>query len=208
MTQTESVTSTPQTQPDSATPSRLVRWRRPIALLALLVALIAFGAFRIYVLGDGAGALLSPPGTDRDADIPAGALRMEVISITDGDTLRLRTDETGGPVEAGVTLDVRLIGIDTPEVYPTYECYGDEAEAELARLAGDTVYITDDQDLTDDYGRTLLYLWSVDGTFINLELVEGGFAEAIRVAPNDAFYDDLRAAEDRAADAKLGMWSC
>lgn len=195
-------------QPDRAIPSRLMRWRRPIALLALLLVLLGIGAFRIYVLGDGAGNLLTPAGTDRDGDIPAGALEMEVVSITDGDTLELRTDETGGPVEAGETISVRLIGIDTPEVYPVTECYGDEAEAELTRLAGDTVYIADDQDLTDDYGRTLLYLWSVDGTFINLELVEGGFAEAIRVAPNDAFYDDLRAAEDRAAGADLGMWSC
>lgn len=200
--------SQPQTQPDRATPSRLTRWRRPIALLVLLLVLLGIGAFRLYVLGDGAGNLLSPPGTDRDGDIPAGALAMEVVSITDGDTLRLRTDETGGPVEAGVTLDVRLIGIDTPEVYPVYECYGDEAEAELTRLAGDTVYVTDDQDLEDDYGRTLLYLWAVDGTFINLQLVEGGYAEAIRVAPNEAFYDDLRDAEERAADADLGMWSC
>jgi len=204
VSQTESVTS----QPDRATPNRLARWRRPIALLVLLLVLVGIGAFRIYVLGDGAGDLLTPAGTDRDGDIPAGALEMAVVSVTDGDTLRLRTDETGGPVEPGVTLDVRLIGIDTPEVYPEYECYGDEAEAELTRLAGDTVYATDDEDLTDDYGRTLLYLWNVDGDFINLELVEGGFAEAIRVPPNDAFYDDLRAAEDRAAGADLGMWSC
>ncbi len=204
MSKTESVTS----QPDRATPSRLVRWRRPIALLVLLLVLLGVGAFRIYVLGDGAGNLLTPAGTDRDGDIPAGALEMEVVGITDGDTLKLRTDDASGPVPAGATITVRLIGIDTPEVYPDDECYGDEAEAELTRLAGDTVYITDDRDLTDDYGRTLLYLWAVDGTFINLQLVEGGFAEAIRVAPNDAFYDDLRAAEGRAADAGLGMWSC
>jgi micrococcal nuclease len=195
-------------QPDAATPSRLARWRRPIALLVLLLLLVGFGAFRVFVLGDGAGSLLTPPGTDRDADIPAGALRMEVVDITDGDTLRLRTDETGGPVPAGETLDVRLIGIDTPEVYPDYECYGDEAEAELTRLAGDAVYVTDDRDLEDDYGRTLLYLWAEDGTFINLALVEGGFAEAIRVLPNDAFYDELRAAEDAAARDGIGMWSC
>lgn len=195
-------------QPDAATPNRLARWRRPIALIVLLLLFVGFGAFRIFVLGDGAGNLLTPPGTDRDADIPAGALKMEVVDITDGDTLRLRTDETGGVVEAGETVNVRLIGIDTPEVYPEYECYGDEAEAELRRLAGNTVYAADDRDLYDDYGRTLLYLWAEDGTFINLALVEGGFAEAIRVMPNDAFYDELRAAEDEAAAEGLGMWSC
>lgn len=196
------------TAPETATRSRLARWRRPIALLVLLLVIVGIGAFRVLALGDGAGSLLTPPGTDRDADIPAGALPMEVVDITDGDTLRLRTDETGGPVPAGETLNVRLIGIDTPEVYPEYECYGDEAEAELKRLAGDRVYVTDDQDLEDRYGRTLLYLWAEDGTFINLALVQGGFAEAIRVMPNDAFYDELRAAEDEAAAAGRGMWDC
>ena len=195
--------STPRLQSDPATPSRLTRWRRPLALLALLLVIVGIGAFRVYVLGDGAGSLLTPAGADRDGDIPSGALEMEVVSITDGDTLRLRPD--GGEIE-----DVRLVGIDTPEVYPEYECFGDEAEAELARLApvGGTVYIADDEDPTDDYGRSLYYLWATDGTFINLALVEGGYAEAIRVAPNDAFYDQLRAAEDRAAGAALGMWSC
>lgn len=196
------------TAPETATRSRLARWRRPIALLVLLLVIVGIGAFRVLALGDGAGSLLTPPGTDRDADIPAGALPMEVVDITDGDTLRLRTDETGGPVPAGETLNVRLIGIDTPEVYPEYECYGDEAEAELKRLAGDRVYVTDDQELEDRYGRTLLYLWAEDGTFINLALVQGGFAEAIRVMPNDAFYDELRAAEDEAAAAGRGMWDC
>jgi endonuclease YncB( thermonuclease family) len=199
--------SLPLSQPDRATPSRLARWRRPLALIVLLLVIVGVGALRVYVFGDG-GSLLTPDGTERDGDIPAGALPMQVVDITDGDTLRLRTDETGGPVEAGETLKVRLIGIDTPEVHPDYECFGDEAESELTRLAGDTVYVTDDRDLEDDYGRTLLYLWAVDGTFINLELVEGGYAEAIRVAPNDAFYEDLRAAEERAADAGLGMWGC
>ncbi|WP_395639634.1 thermonuclease family protein [Pseudolysinimonas sp.] len=197
--------SSPHTEADPGTPSRLTRWRRPIALLVLLLLIVGFGAFRIYVIGDGEGNLLTTPGADRDADIPAGALEMEVMSITDGDTLRLRGVEGGDATE-----DVRLVGIDTPEVYPVYECYGDEAEAELARLApvGGTVYIADDEDPLDDYGRSLYYLWATDGTFINLALVEGGYAEAIRVAPNDAFYDQLRAAEESAADAGLGMWSC
>ena len=60
----------------------------------------------------------------------------------------------------------------------------------------------------DDYDRMLLYLWNDDDVFVNLALVEGGFAEAIRVQPNDLHFDTLRAAEDAAAGAGLGMWSC
>ena len=58
----------------------------------------------------------------------------------------------------------------------------------------------------DDYDRRLFYLWTNDGEFINLSLVEGGFAEAIRVAPNDLHYETLLAAERDAALAGLGMW--
>ncbi|HWH98570.1 MAG TPA: thermonuclease family protein, partial [Pseudolysinimonas sp.] len=144
------------------------------------------------------------PAVDGGLPAPRDAQEMTVVDITDGDTIRLR--DGSGAVE-----NVRLVGIDTPEVYPEYECFGDEAEAELLRLAptGSTLLVDPDLDPFDDYDRLLLYLWNDDGTFINLALVEGGFAEAIRVAPNDAWYDELLAAEGAAAEANLGIWrSC
>jgi micrococcal nuclease len=144
------------------------------------------------------------PAVDNGIPAPNDAQQMTVVDITDGDTIRLR--DGSGAIEK-----VRLVGIDTPEVYPVYECFGDEAEAELLRLApiGSTLVVDPDVDPFDDYDRLLLYLWNDDGTFINLALVEGGFAEAIRVAPNDRHFDELRDAEDSAARANLGMWgSC
>lgn len=134
---------------------------------------------------------------------PADAEEMDVVSVHDGDTLDLR-DRTGR-VET-----VRVIGIDTPEIYPDYECFGDEATDELRRLApvGTSLRVAFDEDPFDDYDRMLLYLWNDDDVFVNLALVEGGFAEAIRVAPNDAYYDDLLDAERAAQGAGLGMWTC
>lgn len=144
------------------------------------------------------------PAVDSGIPVPSDAVEMTVDDITDGDTLRLRD---GG----GAVANVRLVGIDTPEVYPVYECFGDEAEAELLRLApiGSTLFVDPDIDPFDDYDRLLLYLWNDDGTFINLALVEGGFAEAIRVAPNDLHFDELLDAENAAANGNLGIWgSC
>jgi len=178
--------------------------------LLAVVVVAALVALAIWIV-----ATQQQPATTPDADpgipavdggiaVPADAQEMTVIDITDGDTLRLR--DAGGVVE-----NVRLVGIDTPEVYPVYECFGDEAEAELLRLApvGSTLLVDPDIDPFDDYDRLLLYLWNDDGTFINLALVEGGFAEAIRVAPNDLYFDELLAAEDAAARGALGMWgSC
>jgi micrococcal nuclease len=178
-------------------------------LLAVLVV-AAIAAFAIWIVATQQQPTAIPgadpgiPAVANDIPAPADAQEMTVVDITDGDTLRLR-DGTGA-VE-----NVRLVGVDTPEVYPEYECFGDEAEAELLRLApvGSTVLVVADLDPFDDYDRLLLYLWNDDGTFINLALVEGGFAEAIRVAPNDLYFDELRAAEDAAARGALGMWgSC
>ncbi len=126
-----------------------------------------------------------------------------VTSIVDGDTLRLDVD--------GVELRVRLIGIDTPEVYPELECFGEEATAELERLApvGSTLQYAYDRDPRDPYDRNLLYLTSDDGTFINLAMVENGFAFAVLFEPNDAYWPELQDAERSARDAGRGLWgSC
>lgn len=126
-----------------------------------------------------------------------------VVSITDGDTLRLEVD--------GRELRVRLLGIDTPEVYPEVECFGPEAEAALAALAppGAELRYTYDRDPRDRFDRELMYLYTAQGTFINYELVAEGYAEAVLFEPNDRFWNDLRDAERAARDARLGLWgSC
>ena len=169
----------------------------------LLVAVLALAALAVWIVATSEHSVGDPPAPAGagGAGAPEDAVAMEVVSITDGDTLRLR--DATGEIE-----DVRLVGIDTPEVHPEYECFGDEAEAELLRLApvGSVLSAAADEDPFDDYDRMLLYLWTGEGTFVNLELVDGGFAEAIRVAPNDAWYDELLAAERAAAESGRGMW--
>jgi len=179
----------------------------------VVIVVVALAVFAVWIVSTNHGIGTAPDsGTEQPAAgsgsgivvaVPADAEPMVVVSIHDGDTLNLR-DSTGA------TETVRIIGVDTPEVYPEYVCFGDEATDELNRLApvGSTLKVTTDQDPFDDYDRLLLYLWNADGEFVNLALVEGGYAEAIRVAPNDAYYDELLAAESRAAHDGLGMWGC
>lgn len=179
---------------------------RRVLLLLLVVAIAAFAVWIVATQQPAATPDAGPgvPAVESGIPAPADAQQMTVVDITDGDTLRLR--DGSGAIE-----NVRLVGIDTPEVYPVSECFGDEAESELLRLApiDSTLLVAADLDAFDDYDRLLLYLWNGDGTFINLALVEGGFAEAIRVAPNDRHFDDLLAAEEAAAGADRGMWgSC
>lgn len=145
----------------------------------------------------GGGATTLAP---HEPAIGAATATGTVLSITDGDTLRLDLE--------GSELRVRLTGIDTPEVYPEVECFGPEAEQLLRELApvGSTLRVEYDLDPRDAYDRELLYLYTADGTFVNLEIVARGAAEAVLFEPNDRYWDQLRAAEQAARDARLGLW--
>lgn len=156
------------------------------------------------------GSAPIPPSPDVPfaEPIPDDAIPMEVVELVDGDTLRLRTERPGELVTTTRPMAVRLIGIDAPEVHPETECFGPEATEALEWWlpVGATVFVAPDVDSWDRYDRRLFYLWTEDGTFVNLALVAEGFAEAIRVEPNTARFGELRAAEDDAMDAGVGMW--
>lgn len=81
--------------------------------------------------------------------------RAVVVRVTDGDTLKVRIPGVG-------VRSVRIIGIDTPEVYGGYECGGPEASAQMKRLApvGAVVRLVSDpsQADRDRYGRWLRYV--------------------------------------------------
>lgn len=168
---------------------------RPLALVALVGVI---GSLDGCLESGGTSSPLQPgaPGSPAASAEGSGT----VTGITDGDTLRLEVD--------GVELRVRLVGIDTPEVYPEVECFGPEAEDALAELAplGSTLAFAYDRDPRDRYDRELMYLFAADGTFLNYELVAQGYAEALLVEPNDRYYDDLVAAERDAQRAGLGLW--
>ena len=142
----------------------------------------------------------TPPSTDGLAT---------VTHVVDGDTIDV---EIGGRIER-----VRLIGIDTPETKKPdspIECYGPEASQFTTRLlpAGTEVLIERDIVGRDDYGRLLGYVHLVDSdgrstTFVNLEIVEQGFATPLTIEPNSTFAGEFAAAAKRAERADLGMWA-
>ena len=132
--------------------------------------------------------------------------RATVISIVDGDTLYVQTENTQGPQK------VRLIGVDTPEsVAP--KSYLDKTGKENSEEGvsasdfvktqiseGDTVFLEYDTSREDKYGRTLAYVWlevpnntqditEVATKMLNGILLEKGYAEVMTVAPNVAYAD-------------------
>jgi micrococcal nuclease len=104
---------------------------------------------------------------------------------------------------------VRLIGVDTPEVYGGAECYGAAASGFTKSVlsAGRRVRYRLGTEERDRYGRALAYVWLRDGTFFNGLLVERGYAAPLTIPPNDDYADDFVRAARRARQAGRGLWS-
>ena len=93
-----------------------------------------------------------------------------VTSVVDGDTVRAQL--AGGP-----SLEVQLIGIDTPELD---ECGGVEATDYLKQLAlGRNVTLVDDptQPSVDQSGRSLFYVDRDDGLDVGQEMLRADWAQ-------------------------------
>jgi micrococcal nuclease len=103
---------------------------------------------------------------------------------------------------------VRLIGVDTPEVYGGVECFGRRASAFVERTVplGAEVRYRLGVEERDRYGRALAYVWLADGRFLNRLLVARGYAQPLTVPPNVEFERDFSDASQRARDARRGLW--
>jgi len=121
-----------------------------------------------------------------------------VTRNTDGDTLWL----------SGIG-KVRLIGVDTPEVFGKTECFGHEASAFAERLLppGTHVRYRLGVDPRDRYGRALAYVYLRDGRMFNELLAERGYATPMTIAPNVDYADRFVAAARNAREAGRGLWS-
>jgi micrococcal nuclease len=104
---------------------------------------------------------------------------------------------------------VRLIGIDTPEVFGEVECYGRRAAAFVRRLLplGTRVSYRVGPEERDRYGRALVYVWLGDGRFLNRLLLARGYAQTLTIPPNVEYADVFAAAARRARLRGLGLWA-
>jgi micrococcal nuclease len=160
------------------------------------VLLLALGGWLlIHSWMDGAG---SDEGTQAPAE---GSVRAKVVRVVDGDTIVASVD--------GEDEYVRYIGVDTPEtVKPDtpVQCFGPNASDENHKLVeGRTVRLVFDREARDVYGRLLAYVYT-GGRFVNAELVRGGFARTLEIAPNTSHAAELQRLATRAARAGKGLW--
>lgn len=125
--------------------------------------------------------------------------------VVDGDTQILELN--------GHEIRVRHLMIDTPESVKegtSVQPFGKESSQrndELLSQADNIYLMLDVGPATDQYDRVLAYIYA-DDTLVAEQLLLEGLASVRYVnPPNNTFEDEFKAAEKKAKDADLNIWS-
>jgi micrococcal nuclease len=177
--------------------ARLPRFALPSCVLLALGLLIV----RMLLVSSthvGPASMQAGDGGSSEGGLPQASsstavepLRGKVISVSDGDTLKLLVGRD--------TVTVRLDGIDAPE---SGQSFGGRAKQALAEAVQGKSVVVHARG-TDRYGRTLGGIL-VDGIDVNAMLVERGWAWHYKQYSRDA---KLAALELQARAAKRGLWA-
>jgi micrococcal nuclease len=160
-------------------------------LAVLLVALLLVAAVAYVELRASGGSR----GGERSA---------RVTYVIDGDTVV-------ATLSSGESVHVRVIGVDTPEIYHDgrpAECYARRAASITRRLTlGREVSLRVGREPHDRYGRLLAYV-QVRGQPRDLEhtLLAQGAARTLAIAPNTDRAAEYDALERAARAARRGLW--
>ncbi|KAB1196304.1 MULTISPECIES: lamin tail domain-containing protein [Haloferax] len=149
----------------------------------------------------------------------SGDVTVEVVEVVDGDTVKVVMPD-------GARETVRLLGVDTPEVYGENtpdefegvpdteagktclrEAGYDASDFAKSRLEGKTVELRYDEKAGERgyYGRLLAYV-VVDGTEFNYDLLTEGHARFYESSFEER--ERYERAERDARERGVGLWSC
>ena len=128
------------------------------------------------------------------AEVVAQGVKATVLSIGDGDTIRVR--------QAGKALTVRLACIDAPET--AQSPYGQQARNYLQQRLPVGREVSLEVKTTDRYGRSVAEV--ISEININLVLVEDGQAFAYRQYLSGCNAKEYMDAEYRASRRRYGVW--
>ena len=133
--------------------------------------------------------------------------KARVARVVDGDTLVLDDGRR-----------LRLIGINAPEIGEREEPYGAEASAWLrATIDGKEIFLQKDVSDTDQYGRTLRYVWlstpekvddqSAREWMVSAMMVAQGYAQPYTFPPDVLYADLLLSLAREARTHERGLWA-
>lgn len=161
--------------------------RRRWLVRMLLISGLAFGLWRFLTWPDAAYSVAFQPDEEHVVEY-----------VFDGDTIRLANGDR-----------VRLIGVDTPEYADGRpEPFADDAKRfTTALVQGKVVRLKFDRERFDKYRRVLAFVY-IDDVSVNEAIVEAGLGRAMtEFGFSSRMKKRLLAAQDRAKQKKLGLWS-
>ena len=180
--------------------------KKAIVSGVLALSLVCAGCNSGQMGGQGEGRVSVPFGTRYSYD------DILVTRAVDGDTLVLENGER-----------VRLIGIDTPEMHEsskldrdsqrsgqdvrTIIALGKKSYAFTRNLVeGKRVRLEFDVEKRDRYERLLAYVYLLDGTFVNAEIIKQGYASLMTYPPNVKYVDLFKDLYREARENNRGLW--
>jgi micrococcal nuclease len=166
---------------------------RDDAIVAAMLWPARYALLPVLMLG-----ALSPPA--RAAPLPA---------FEPGETVTIATVVDGGEVILGDGRRVRLVGIEAPHPGTAHSRawpYAEEAKAALEKLVlGREVELRFAGNRRDRYDRILAQLF-VGKRWVQGEMVRRGLARVASAADNRVGVTEMLAREDRARQARRGIW--
>ena len=175
--------------------------RRPAHWVTLALLLAVYTAAQLSCLDREVGSNNEPPA------LPEAVYPVE--RAVDGDTIIVQDD--------GQRVRVRLIGIDTPEVFDKSgsgerltkpEPFGEDASAFTSEfIAGGEVRLQFGRRRVDRYDRLLAYVFVAD-KMLNEELARAGLARVkIYAGDESPLSRRIEKAQDEAKSRQRGIWS-
>ena len=164
-----------------------------LAVTALAVGLVVAGCVEISIDPDLPGPQPPDPGgAEVIADLGLDLVDAQVVRVIDGDSLIAVVD--------GIETEVRLQGINAPE---RDECLGSDSRIRLEEVLGSgPVQVAGTE--FDQFDR-LLGIVTAGGLPVNVTQVADGLA--IPLAADSPIDDLVLAAEERARELGVGIWS-
>jgi endonuclease YncB( thermonuclease family) len=139
----------------------------------------------------------TPTETPTPYLLPDGRVLAQVLRVVDGDTLEVAINE--------VPAQVRYLFVNAPALE---EPFGPQAAARNAELAGEE-FVLLEQDVTDvdAEGRLLRYVYRLDGTMINYEMLRQGYARFDDQPADTRHTLRMREAQVLAMVDGIGQWA-
>ncbi len=145
-------------------------------------------------------SFLLPVGAFAECGL-AGGESFKVVSVTDGDTLKLQDGRS-----------VRVLGINAPEITHGKKAgqpFGRESRAQAQAFiaaANSEIRLGFEREARDHYGRWLAHVYDNLGHSLAAAQVRAGMALQVAVPPNGAQAPCLQDAEQEARQKTRGVW--